>query len=106
MEKTRFTITEIIVTKSISSLLKLKEENCITNINKGIKTKGVITTKKEKIYLLDEGKRIKLIGVPKFLLSLINNKYLMITGILVVKNNKKNIMIFEDFEDSENKILF
>ena len=106
MEKTRFTITEIIVTKSISTLLKIKEGDCISNINKCIKTKGIIITKKNKIYINDDDKKMKLVGVPKFLLSLIKNKYLMITGILIINDDKKNIMIFEDFDVLDNKILF
>lgn len=110
MEKSRFTITELIITKPIKSLLKIKESDCISNINKGIKATGIInickTNKKQHVYLVDDNHKIKLIGVPNFILPYIFGKQLIIIGILIVNDKRKNIMVYEDFIDQDNKALF
>mgnify|MGYP000103157859 CR=1 FL=1 len=106
MEKSRYTITEIKVMKPIKSLLNLKEEDCVNTISKNVKAKGIIQIEKKKVYLVDDEYKLKLIGIPNFLISYMIERQLIITGILIVNNKRKNIMIFEDFHDPNNNFLF
>ena len=92
--------------KPIKSLLNLKEEDCVNTISKNVKAKGIIQIEKKKVYLVDDEYKLKLIGIPNFLISYMIERQLIITGILIVNNKRKNIMIFEDFHDPNNNFLF